>query len=225
MLQVTRGGAGGAEPGRAAAAACQVSPPQASCEPSSVWPGPPGFRVHLCRVGFEPESCQSLGPGGPTLGMGPWRLLIMFPVFRVPYARSDHPACLQQVLPGWFSQDPRPQPRGWPFSLRNVPPLTTAARTTLHHRCKSAPSLAVGGVEPKPSLLPQNPGRAPCSCHQGIDKGFAILCQVSEVSFFSPTEEHFEWSFRIFLGSPCSYSRAPWSLTTTAIEVTHNLAG
>ena len=123
LLQVTRGGAGGAEPGRAAAAACQVSPPQASCEPSSVWPGPPGFRVHLCRVGFEPESCQSLGPGGPTLGMGPWRLLIMFPVFHVPYAWSDHPACLQQEsCQDGLARTPTPSPEAGRFLLEMFHP-------------------------------------------------------------------------------------------------------
>ena len=130
----------------------------------SVWPGPPGFRVHLCGVGFEPESCsvtwtRRSHPGYGTLETSDHVPRLPCPLCEVwpPYLHAA------RVLPGWFSQDPRPHPRGWQFSLRNVPPLTTAARTTLHRGCKSAPSLVVAGVEPKPSLLPQNPGRLPAA--------------------------------------------------------------
>ena len=97
---------------------------------------------------------------------------------------------------------------------------TPTPPTALRCGCKSPPSLSVAGSEPKPSLLPQKPSRAPYGCHQGINKGFAVLCQVSEITcffFLRQLEQHFEPSFRFFLGSPCSYPRAPWSLTITAI--------
>lgn len=124
MLQVTCGGAGGAEPGRAAAAACQVSPPQASSEPSSqCGPDPQASGFISAGSDLSQSPVQSLGPGGPTLGMGPWRLLIMFPIFHVPYERSDHPACLQQEsCQDGLARTPAPIPRGWMFSLRIVPP-------------------------------------------------------------------------------------------------------
>lgn len=71
------------------------------------------------------------------------------------------------------------------FSLRNAPP---PAPPPPRHRpalwLQIPPFLLVAGVGPKPSLLPQKTGRAPYACHQGINKGFAVLCQVSEITCF-----------------------------------------
>lgn len=98
-------------------AAHQVSPAQASSELfSQCGPDPRASGLISAWLDLRQSLVQSLGSGGPTLGMGPRRRLIMLPIFHVPHLprppREICPPCLPaaRVLSGCFSQDPCPHP-------------------------------------------------------------------------------------------------------------------